>query len=180
MWMLKLACLAVAALLAGGCSGGDQETSAPAPGSGAASMTPTATGGTTAVSADAAVCGSLGKVGRAFYEGAYTDLIEDETTAVQPIQLAAQLGALATTGAPEGEIDGSAAIAAASPAIRQPMIAMTRDADRLAQRFVDVAQGAVTGSDVTAVVNTFTNALVACSRAGYQPVWFDPAALLTP
>lgn len=165
-----------------GCSGGGEPVDAPTT-AGTTSAT-TASAAVTATTpalaaADAPVCGSLGQVGRAFYEGSYSDLMKTQSTTVDPIQLAAQLSALTTVGAPPGSINGAAAIAAASPAVSVALITLTRDADRIAQRYIGVAQGAVTGSDVTPIIDSFTEALIACTRAGYQPIWFDPAALLT-
>lgn len=132
---------------------------------------------------DAQVCGDVERLGERFYTKTFAPLImqpgTNASTNVTPIELSAQLAALTTIGSEPGELDGSDAIAAASPGVSSAMITMVRDADRLAQRFADASvSGVVVGSDVTPIVNSFTDALIACTQAGYQPTWFDPEALV--
>jgi len=96
--------------------------------------------------------------------------------------LSRQLRNLATIGAPAGQTDGSAALNAASPGLRLPLAKVVRDADRLAQRFADIANGApATGVDreLTSLFNAFTDALIACAGAGHAPAWFSPDDLLS-
>jgi hypothetical protein len=165
------ASITVAGALLVGCSPDSQE------GAPIVSVTPASSPSVSSVT-DPAVCASLAKVGKAFYERTYTPLMHSESIAASPIDLAAQLGALATTGATGGSIDGTVAISGASPDIREKLTRMVRDADRLAQHYADVARGTTPGSDLTIMVNTFTDGLIACTRAGYQPDWFDPESLV--
>jgi hypothetical protein len=134
---------------------------------------------------DAQVCGDLARVGAGFYNGYFSAMMiagregRLASTNADPITLAAQLGALTTVGAPANQIDGSDAIAHASPAVASAMFSMVKDADRIAQ---SAANTAVTGlalvNDISPVITSFSKALVACSQAGYQPTYFDPHALL--
>jgi len=96
--------------------------------------------------------------------------------------LGSQLRTLATVGAPLGQTDGSAAINAASPGLRLPLEKVVRDADRLAQRFADIANGSpASGVDreLTSMFTSFTDALIACAKAGHAPAWFNPNDLLS-
>jgi hypothetical protein len=59
---------------------------------------------------------------------------------------------------------------------------LVRDADRLAQRFDDIANGSsASGVDreLAALFTSFTDALIACARAGHAPAWFNPDDLLS-
>jgi hypothetical protein len=117
--------------------------------------------------------------GRGFYP-TYKQLMQTtgQGMAIQPVELAAQLAGLTTIGAEGDEIDGSAMIDKSSPEVRLALTRMIRDADRLAQHFVDVSNGAPAANpDMTAIVNSFTDALIACSKAGQQPSWFKPEEL---
>lgn len=156
-----------------------------------ASAPPTSTAPTSAVrtpvaavaTADAEVCGDLERVGESFYTDTFAPMLMENGTDlslnVEPLQLSAQLAALTTIGAETGQIDGAEAIGNTSAAVRTPMITMVRDADRLAQRFVDASvTGVLVGNDVTEIVTSFAEALAACTTAGYQPAYFDPAALI--
>lgn len=96
---------------------------------------------------------------------------------IDPLTLTSQLRALTKVGATSGD-DGSAAINEASPDVRLALNNMIQDADRMAQHYADVASGMPTAeSDVTPIVNTYTGALVACTKAGFRPKWFDPNEL---
>jgi hypothetical protein len=131
---------------------------------------------------DVKVCtgvAGLGERGKGFYP-TYKQLMQTQGRAMtmQPIELSAQLAVLTTVAAEENQIDGSAIINQASPDVRLAVTKMTRDADRLAQHYADVAQGGLAGnSDLTPIVNSFTGALIACAKAGYQPSWFNPQEL---
>lgn len=163
------------------CAGaGDTSTASPGATTGLIT-TPvtTTTTGNPQGSTDELVCTSLAKTGQAFYEKTYSPVMHKTELRVDPISLAAQLGALTTTGAPSGSIDGTSAVLNASPTVREKLTIMVRDADRIAQRYADAATGAVIGSDITPIVNSFTDALIACSKAGYQPRWFDPKSLVS-
>jgi hypothetical protein len=171
------ALVATAVLATVSCSG----TPAAAPPSTPGGTTSTTVAPTTTASAvtDAEVCGSLERTGKPFYP-TYAQLMKNEKLTIKPIVLSAQLATLSTTGVPEGssEIDGTSVINNASPVTRESLTRMVRDADRLAQRYADAATGATVGSDITEIVNSFTDALVTCTKAGYQPTWFDPEVLL--
>lgn len=176
---MKRSLLLAAALMAiAGCSSGPTQsaagTSSPATTT-TASSTPSAAV-TIAVTTDETVCLSLEKTGHGFYP-TYASIMKKQPVSIQPIELSAQMAVLSTTGAVEGSIDGAGAINQASPDLRLKLSTMVRDATQTAQRFADAATGAVAGSDITPIVNSFTSALVACTKAGYQPSWFDPAAL---
>lgn len=165
--------LIAAALVA--CSSPSTGTAAPAP-------TPAATKTAVAPATtddDGTVCRSLERTGKPFYPTLGT-LLRNEQLTIKPATLSAQLATLATTGVPDGsnETDGTAAINKASADLREKVTRMVRDADRLAQRYADAATGATVGSDITDIVNSFTDGLIACAKAGYPPIWFDPRALV--
>lgn len=140
----------------------------------------------TSTQADADICTGANGVqnrGEDFYKSCLHLIRTDGKSIISAQLLSSQLRSLAAIGAPQGETDGSAAINAASPDVRLPLLKVVRDADRLAQRFADIANGSP-GSGVdrelTSVIHSFTDALVACTRAGYAPTWFDPNDLPTP
>lgn len=134
----------------------------------------------TSIQADSDVCTGLNGLqsrGEDFYKTYRSLLRADGKSAVNAKLLSSQLRNLATVGAPPGQGDGSAAINAANRGVRLPLEKMVRDADRLAQRFADIANGSPAfGADreLTAFFNSFTDALVACARAGHAPAWFNP------
>jgi len=79
-----------------------------------------------------------------------------------------------------GSTDGSAAIDAASPAVRVALNKVVRDSSELARHYSDIAEGLpVSGVDkeLTPLVNSFTDALIACTDTGFKPSWFDPNEL---
>lgn len=158
-----------------------EPTAAPSNATGipASSTTPATATPAAAATTDADVCRSLERTGKPFYP-TFAQLMKNETLNIEPITLSAQLAALSTTGVAQGsnEIDGTSVINKASPDLREKITRLVRDADRLAQRFADAAQGAAVGPDVTDIVNSFTGALIACHQAGYPPSWFDPKALV--
>jgi hypothetical protein len=131
---------------------------------------------------DAKVCAGedgLEQRGKAFYP-TYKQLMQThgQAMSVKPIELSAQLAVLTTVAAEGNEIDGSATINQASSDVRLAVTKMVRDADRLAQHYADVAKGDLSAnSDVTPIINSFTDALIACSKAGQQPSWFNAQEL---
>lgn len=134
----------------------------------------------TPATTDRVICGDLENVGKTFYSDTYAPMMKGGGAAmnVQPITLTAQLAVLTTVGAEPGEIDGTAAISEASPKVRKEVFGMVKDADRLAQHFADVAKGGLgANGDLTAILTSFTGALVACAEAGYSPSWFKPGEL---
>lgn len=134
---------------------------------------------TASFTTDSTVCGDLDRVGGAFYNGYYKQLMVTggRATAV-PVQLAAQTMALTTVGAPQGQIDGSTAIASASPAVGSAMTGMVRDAAIVGKGSADSsATGANQIPDMTSMLTTFTTSTVECTKAGYQPSWFNPQEL---
>ncbi len=135
--------------------------------------------------ADSHICtgaNGLQNRGEDFYQS-YRNLTDtDRQSVINAKRLSNQLRALATLGAPPGQTDGSAAINAASPGLRVPLTKVVRDADRLAQRFADIANGSsASGVDreLAALFTSFTDALIACAKAGHAPAWFDPDDLLS-
>jgi restriction system protein len=135
--------------------------------------------------ADSRICtgvNGLQNRGEDFYRS-YRNLTGTEPQSVVNAKLlSSQLRTLATIGAPPGQTDGSAAINAASPGVRLPLTKVVRDADRLAQRFADIANGSpATGVDreLTSLFTSFTDALIACAKAGHAPAWFNPDDLLS-
>ncbi|BBG01301.1 MULTISPECIES: hypothetical protein [Pseudonocardia] len=133
----------------------------------------------TAATTDQQVCGDLDRVGGAFYNGYYKQLMLSGGHAdAVPIQLSAQTSALTTVGAPAGQIDGAAAIAAASPAIGSAMTGMVRDAAIAGKGAADSSVSGVNHiPDLTSLLTTFTTSTVECTKAGYQPSWFNPSEL---
>jgi restriction system protein len=134
----------------------------------------------TSTQADSDICigvDGLQNKGEPFYKS-YRHLMRTDGKSVVNAQLlSSQLRNLATVGAPSGRTDGSAAINAASPGVRLPLAKVVRDADRLAQRFADIANGSpASGVDreLTSFFNSFTDALIACALAGHAPAWFNP------
>jgi restriction system protein len=137
------------------------------------------------VQADSQICtgvNGLQNRGEDFYKS-YRNLAGAERQSVVNAKLLSrQLRTLATVGAPPGQTDGSAAINAASPGVRLPLEKVVRDADRLAQRFADIANGSpASGVDreLTSMFTSFTDALIACAKAGHAPAWFNPNDLLS-
>jgi restriction system protein len=135
--------------------------------------------------ADSHICtgaNGLQNKGADFYQS-YRNLTDTERQSVVNAKLLSnQLRTLATLGAPPGQTDGSAAINAASPGVRVPLTKVVRDADRLAQRFADIANGSsASGVDreLAALFTAFTDALIACAKAGHAPAWFNPDDLLS-
>jgi restriction system protein len=135
--------------------------------------------------ADSDICtgaNGLQNRGEDFYQS-YRNLTDTERQSVINAKLLSnQLRTLATIGAPPGQTDGSAAINAASPGVRVPLAKVVRDADRLAQRFADIANGSPAAGvdrELAAFFTSFTDALIACARAGHAPAWFDPGDLLS-
>lgn len=129
---------------------------------------------------DKVICGDLEKLGNTFYADTYAPMMKSGGASmnVQASTLSAQLAVLTTVGAEPGEIDGTAAIGEASPKVRKEVFSMVKDADRLAQHFADVAKGGLGANpDLTAMLTSFTGALVACAEAGYSPSWFKPHEL---
>jgi restriction system protein len=136
------------------------------------------------VQADSHICtgvNGLQNRGEDFYQS-YRNLTGAERQSVVNAKLlSSQLRTLATVGAPPGQTDGSAAINAASPGVRLPLAKVVHDADRLAQRFADIANGSpASGVDreLASMFASFTDALIACAKAGHPPAWFDPEDLL--
>lgn len=135
---------------------------------------------------DELVCGDLERLGERFYVDMYEPLMTTGTfpqsgiTAEEVGTVAAVVGVLSTIGSAEGEIDGSEAISHASQPVSEALARMTGDADRSAQRIVDSGlSGMVSGYDLggvdlTPLVNSFTDSLIACTDAGHQPGYFDP------
>lgn len=138
---------------------------------------------------DEQVCGDLERIGERFYVDMYEPFMtsgtfpQSEMAAEESGTVAAVVGALSMVGAPEGEIDGSEAISQASQPVSEALARMTGDADRSAQRIVDSGlSGMVSGYDLggvdlTQLVTSFTDSLIACTDAGYQPSYFDPYGL---
>ena len=122
----------------------------------------------------------LAQRGQGFYP-TYRQLMQSggQGMSISPVELAAQLAGLTTVAAEGDGIDGSAIVDQAGSDIRLPVSTMIRDADRLAQHYADVAKGGLSAnSDMTPIITSFTNALVACTKAGYQPTWFKPEELV--
>ncbi|MGA7050149.1 MAG: restriction endonuclease [Mycobacterium sp.] len=138
----------------------------------------------TSTQADSDLCtgvNGLQNRGEDFYRSCRRLMRTDGESVVAAQLLSRQLRTLATVGAPPGQTDGSAAINAASPEVRLPLVKVVRAADRLAQRFADIANGSpASGVDreLTALIDSFSDALMACARAGHAPAWFDPDDLL--
>ena len=134
----------------------------------------------TSTQADSDVCtgvNGLQNRGEDFYRSYRNLMGTDGKSVVNAKLLSSQLRKLAMVGAPTGQTDGSTAIDAASPGVRLPLAKMVREADRLAQRFADIANGSpASGVDceLTSLFNSFTDALIACARAGHAPAWFNP------
>jgi hypothetical protein len=120
--------------------------------------------------------------GEALYNSYRHLMRADGQSVVNAQLLSSQLRNLATVGAPPGQTDGSAAINAASPGVRLPLAKVVRDADTLAQRFADIANGSTASGvdrELTSLFNSFTDALLACARAGHAPAWFNPDDLIS-
>jgi restriction system protein len=135
--------------------------------------------------ADSHICtgvNGLQNRGEDFYKS-YRNLTGAERQSVVNAKLlSGQLRTLATVGAPSGQTDGSAAISAASPGVRLALEKVVHDADRLAQRFADIANGSsASGVDreLTSMFASFTDALIACAKAGHAPAWFNPNDMLS-
>ena len=134
--------------------------------------------------ADSYICtgvNGLQNRGEDFYRSYRNLMGANGQSAVNAKLLSSQLRTLATVGAPPGQTDGSAAINAASPGLRLPLEKVVRDADRLAQRFADIANGSpASGVDreLNSMFTSFTDALIACAKAGHAPAWFNPNDLL--
>ena len=137
------------------------------------------------VQADSDICtGANGLQNRGeYFYNSYRNLTGAQRQSVVNAKLlSSQLRTLATVGAPPGQSDGSAAINAASPGVRLPLAKVVRDADRLAQRFADIANGSpASGVDreLASMFASFTDALIACAKAGHAPAWFNPDDLLS-
>jgi restriction system protein len=135
--------------------------------------------------ADSDICtGANGLQNRGeYFYNSYRNLTGAQRQSVVNAKLlSSQLRTLATVGAPPGQSDGSAAINAASPGVRLPLAKVVRDADRLAQRFADIANGSpASGVDreLASMFASFTDALIACAKAGHAPAWFNPDDLLS-
>jgi restriction system protein len=135
--------------------------------------------------ADTHICtgvNGLQNRGEDFYKS-FRNLTGTEGQAVVNAKLlSSQLRTLAMVGAPPGQTDGSAAINAASPGLRLPLAKLVHEADRLAQRFADIAKGSPAAGvdrELTSLFDSFTDALIACAKAGHAPAWFNPDDLLT-
>jgi hypothetical protein len=66
--------------------------------------------------------------------------------------------------------------------VRLALEKVVHDADRLAQRFADIANGSsASGVDreLTSMFASFTDALIACAKAGHAPAWFNPNDMLS-
>ncbi len=139
----------------------------------------------TSIQADSHICTGVNGLqdrGEDFYKSYRNLTSTGGKSVVNAKLLSSQLRNLATVGAPPGQTDGSVAINAASPGVRLPLTKVVRDADRLAQRFADIANGSpASGVDreLTSLFNSFTDALIACARAGHAPAWFNPDDLLS-
>jgi hypothetical protein len=137
------------------------------------------------IQADSNIClgvNGLQNKGEALYNSYRHLMRADGQSVVNAQLLSSQLRNLATVGAPPGQTDGSAAINAASPGVRLPLAKVVRDADTLAQRFADIANGSTASGvdrELTSLFNSFTDALLACARAGHAPAWFNPDDLIS-
>lgn len=158
----------VGALLIATAISGCAVESAPAPAAAPAQAAPVAT-------TDAQVCGDLGRLGRAFQEGTLKPYIATASFTAPPIEIAAQLAALTTIGAPKDEIDGTATISMASLDVRTKMFTMIRNAERLSRAIADATVGGSampTWQDMKAMMDSFAAAGGACHAAGYTPAYF--------
>lgn len=150
-----------------GC-GDDQKYDLRGPTTTATSSPQTAAAASPGNAADTTVCAALQDNGDGFYATYRHLLITGQGMSIDPLTLTAQLKTLAKVGDNPTEID------TASPKIRQAINAMVRDADRLAERYAAVANGApADDTDLTPMINTFTEALIACAKAGHPPSWLD-------
>ncbi|QXW00760.1 hypothetical protein [Rhodococcus globerulus] len=147
--------------------------------SSATSSTPTAVMSSTSKT-DAIVCSGedgLENRGKDFYPTFKKIILTDESS-IKPVTLSAQLVSLTTIAATGNETDGSETINEASSDVRLAVTKMIRDADRIAQHYTDVENGVLSAeSDVTPIVNSYTDALIACTLSGNQPTWFIPEDL---
>ncbi|MBS2993242.1 hypothetical protein AC1659_28495 [Rhodococcus erythropolis] len=147
--------------------------------SSATSSTPTADMPSTSKT-DAVVCSGkdgLENRGKDFYP-TYKEILLTDKSSIQPATLSAQLVSLTTIAATGKETDGSETINEASSDVRLAITKMIRDADRIAQHYTDVENGILSAeSDVTSIVNSYTDALIACTMSGNQPTWFIPEDL---
>ena len=129
---------------------------------------------------DAIVCSGkdgLENRGKDFYP-TFKEIILTDESSIKPVTLSAQLANLTTIAATHNEIDGSETINQASPDVRLAITKMIRDDDRIAQHYTDVENGILSAeSDVTAIVNSYTDAVIACTLSGNQPTWFIPEDL---
>ncbi|WP_306256356.1 hypothetical protein [Prescottella equi] len=104
----------------------------------------------------------------------YKDLLLGNNSSLPAVTLARQLNDLTMIGSSGGTEDGSKVVNEASPEIRLAMTKMIQDADRKAQHLADAAnRGFGPDNDVTKAMTSYTQALTACTLAGYQPSWFD-------
>lgn len=125
---------------------------------------------------NARACAALEQYGRAFYTGTYQPLMTQSNGGhasmdVDPIELSAQLGVLYS------QLDTST-LSGASPAVHDALSQSASDADALAQSFANIGVYGGKSPNMTSIVNSFTNALAACTMAGFQPSYFDPQALV--
>ena len=104
----------------------------------------------------------------------YKDLLLGKNSSLPAVTLARQLNDLTMIGSNGGNEDGSKMINEAGSEIRLAMTKMIEDADRKAQHLTDAAnRGFSPDDDVTKAMTSYTQALTACTLAGYQPSWFD-------
>lgn len=129
---------------------------------------------------DRIVCGGevgLERWGIGVYS-TYKALLRGESSSISATTLARQLTDLTMIATSVESEDGSKTINDASSDIRLAITKMIQDADRKAQHFTDAADRRFTpDNDVTDAMTSYTNALVACTTAGYQPSWFNLSEL---
>lgn len=147
--------------------------------SSATSSTPTAVMSSISKT-DAIVCSGedgLEDRGKDFYP-TYKEILLTDESSIKPVTLSAQLAYLTTIAETGNGTDGSETINEASSDVRLAITKMIRDADRIAQHYTDVENGILSAeSDVTPIVNSYTDALIACTLSGNQPTWFIPEDL---
>nr|WP_218681524.1 hypothetical protein [Rhodococcus qingshengii] len=104
----------------------------------------------------------------------YKDLLQGRDPSMTAVTLARQLTDLTMIASNGENEDGSKIINEASSEIRLAITKMIQDADRKAQHFGDAADKRFApDNDVTDAMTSYTQALAACTTAGYQPSWFN-------
>lgn len=163
-------------LILAACGGGNDamETTTVTASASATSTTTTIAAGQPSLSSataedDLRVCGApdgLETRGMPFFGTMKTFVNEGSVDIIQS-ELQTQLLALLTIGAPAGLTDGSQAIDQASFDVKQAMRHLIRDTKALMPEVVyDVPK-----EEFSDLIGSFTEAVVACREAGYEPSW---------